>query len=77
MAPAIKPAIGCAVWNWHEQFVRPHIIPIVGQIAFMSLTARQVQLLCANCLVADLSTKTAQHLHAALHQALKIPNGSK
>jgi hypothetical protein len=68
---AIKPTIDHGAWKRHEEFVRLHIVPAVGQSRLSALSAHQVQALYANRLASGLSTSTVHHLHASLHKALK------
>jgi integrase len=60
----IKPTVDYAAWKRHEEFVRLHIVPIIGKIRLASLTAERVQTLYADRLAAGLSTTTVHHLHA-------------
>lgn len=68
---AIRPTIDHGAWKRHEEFVRLHIVPNIGNTRLSSLSAQQVQALYASRLASGLSTSTVHHLHASLHKALK------
>jgi integrase len=54
----------------YKNFVRIHIIPVLGRVVLSRLTAQQVQSLYAKALSKGLSTTTVHHLHGAFHRAL-------
>src|SRR5262249_44057816 len=67
----IKPTMDYGAWRRHEQFVRLHILPLMGFTRLAALSAQQIQALYADRLSAGLSTSSVHHLHATVHKALK------
>src|SRR5262245_4338817 len=67
----IKPTMDYGAWRRHEQFVRLHILPLIGSTRLAALSAQQIQALYADRLSAGLSTSSVHHLHATVHKALK------
>lgn len=65
-----KASIRPRTWKRYEQFVRVHLVPILGTIGMTKLTAHQVQMLYARKLEEGLSSTTVHHLHQVLHRAL-------
>jgi integrase len=68
---AIKPTIEYGAWRRHEEFVRIHITPRLGQIRMAQVTPQQVQAVYADRLASGLSTTTVHHIHKTLHKAFK------
>lgn len=66
-----KATIRPRTWTRYEQYVRLHLVPDLGRLELVKLTAQQIQLLYAEKLHAGLSTTTVHHLHTVLHRALE------
>jgi integrase len=66
----MKATIRPRTWRRYEQYVRLHIMPILGNVALSKLTAQHVQGLYAKRLEDGSSTTTVHHLHTVLHKAL-------
>lgn len=67
---AMRATIRPKTWRRYEQYVRLHLLPDVGKIPLVKLTAQQVQLLYAKNLEEGQSSTSVHHLHAVLHRAL-------
>lgn len=58
-------------WDRYEDYVRLHLIPLIGKVALTKLTPQQVQHLQAQKLDSGLSATTVHHIRAVLHTALQ------
>lgn len=65
------PALEHSTWNGYEQYVRLHIIPVLGTTRLTQLSPQQLQKLYAAKLAAGKSSTTVRHIHACLHRALE------
>jgi integrase len=63
------PRLEQSTWERHEEYVRLHIVPVLGQTILTKLTPQQVQELYAQKLT-ERSPTTVHHIHATLHRAL-------
>jgi integrase len=68
---AIKPTMEHGAWRRHEEFVRLHIVPILGQTKMIQVTPQQIQALYADRLASGLSSTTVHYIHKTLHKAFK------
>jgi integrase len=68
---AIKPTMEHGAWRRHEEFVRLHIVPILGQTRMIQVTPQQIQALYADRLASGLSSTTVHYIHKTLHKAFK------
>lgn len=68
---SIKPTMSDAAWLRHEQFCRLQIVPSIGAVKLVALSAQHVQGLYASLLASGLSSTTVHHAHATLHKAVK------
>ena len=66
-----KTSIRSRTHERYEEYVRLHIVPIIGHIQLQKLTAQQVKALYAKKLDEGLSTTTVNNLHGVLHKALE------
>ena len=57
-------------YDRYEEVVRLHLLPSLGKVPLVKLTAQQVQRLYNDKLDAGLSATTVHHIHAVLHTAL-------
>ena len=58
-------------WQRHEEVVRLHLKPVVGNVRLDRLSALQIQSLYQAKLNSGLSPRTVQIVHVTLHKALK------
>lgn len=65
-----KPSVRIRTYERYEEFVRLHIVPVIGRVPLQKLTVQQVQALYARKLEEKLSPSTVNVLHAMLHKAL-------
>jgi integrase len=71
---AVKGTVRDRTWQRHEEVVRLHLEPTIGNVRLVRLvrlTALQVQAVYGQKLEGDLSTRSVQIIHATLHKALK------
>ena len=68
---AMKGSVRERTWERHEQVVRLHLEPIIGNVRLDRLNALQVQSLYGRKLEAGLSPRSVEIVHATLHKALK------
>jgi len=66
-----KTSIRSRTHERYEEYVRLHIVPVIGHIQLQKLTAQQVKALYAKKLDEGLSTTTVNNLHGVLHKALE------
>ncbi|HXC75682.1 MAG TPA: tyrosine-type recombinase/integrase [Candidatus Acidoferrum sp.] len=59
-----------APWRRSEEYVRIHIVPVIGNVKVSRLTPHHLTRLYESRLGAGLSTTSVHHLHATLHTAL-------
>ncbi len=57
-------------WKRYEQYVRVHLLPMLGGVVLAKLNAQQLQSLYAARLKAGSSQTTVHHLHMLIHKAL-------
>jgi integrase len=57
-------------WKRYEQYVRVHLVPILGGVVLAKLTAQHLQSLYAARLNQGSSQTTVHHLHMLIHKAL-------
>jgi integrase len=67
---AIRPSIRERTWVRYEQYVRLHLVPVLGKTSLERLTPQQLQRLYNDRLASGLSPTTVHHLHATIHKAL-------
>jgi len=65
-----QPSVRLRTYERYEQFVRLHLIPVIGRIPLQKLTPQQIQSLYTQKLKEGLSPTTVNTLHAMLHKAL-------
>jgi integrase len=65
------PRIRESTWLRLDVHLRKHAIPAIGRVKLQQLNRMHLQQLYAQCLTSGLSPTTVNHLHGALHQALK------
>jgi integrase len=68
---AIKGTVRDRTWERHEQVVRLHLGPTIGNVRLDRLNALQVQSVYGRKLEAGLSPRSVEIIHATLHKALK------
>jgi len=68
---ASSPSLRERTWERYEQYVRLHIIPVLGKVSLTALTPVHLQRLYAKRLESGLSSTTVHHLHATIHRALE------
>jgi len=68
---SIKPTMEHGAWRRHEEFVRLHIVPFLGQTNMIQVTPQQIQALYADRLASGLSSTTVRYIHKTLHKAFK------
>lgn len=66
----IEPTMEENSWIRHEKFVRIQIIPSLGHLSLVGLTAQHVQSFYAKMLKGGLASTTVNHLHGTVHKAL-------
>jgi integrase len=66
-----KPEMEPSAWLRYEQYVRLHVIPILGRVPLLKLNAHQLSALYARKLEDGLAARTVRHLYACIHTALK------
>ena len=57
-------------WRRHEEHIRIHIVPVMGNVTLRRLAPQHVNQLYANRLAAGLSPVSVHHIHATMHRAL-------
>ena len=65
-----KPSVRPPTFRQYEQYVRNHLIPVLGNVKLQALKPADIQALYARRLGAGLSRRTVQLIHAVLHRAL-------
>lgn len=65
-----EPTIRYSTFKRYEEYVRLHVIPVLGKIRISRLTPQHIQELYALKLSEGLSPTTVNHLHAVLYRAL-------
>jgi integrase len=65
------PRIRESTWIRLETHLRLHAIPAIGKVKLAQLNRMHLQQLYTQCQAKGLSPTTVNHLHGALHQALK------
>jgi integrase len=68
---AIQGSVRDRTWERHEQVVRLHLEPTIGNVRLDRLNALQVQSVYGRKLEAGLSPRSVEIIHATLHKALK------
>ncbi len=66
-----KTSIRSRTHERYEEYVRLHIVPVIGHIQLQKLTAQHVRALYAKKLKEGLSSTTVNNLHGVLHKALE------
>lgn len=64
------PRLKESTYRRYEQYVRLHLVPVLGQTPLVALTPQQIERLYADLLRAGLAARTVLHLHRVLHTAL-------
>ena len=68
---AMRGSVRQRTWERHEQVVRLHLRPTLGNVRLDRLNAMQVQAVYGSKLEGGLSPRTVEIVHATLHKALK------
>ena len=68
---AVRDTVRQRTWQRHEQVVRLHLKPVLGNVRLDRLSALQIQSLYQAKLNSGLSPRTVQIVHVTLHKALK------
>ncbi len=68
---AVKGSVRYRTWERHEQVVRVHLKPTIGNVRLDRLNALQAQAVYERKLEGGLSPRSVQIIHATLHKALK------
>jgi integrase len=68
---ATKGSVRDRTWERHEQVVRLHLEPTIGNVKLDRLNALQVQGVYGRKLEAGLSPRTVEIIHTTLHKALR------
>jgi integrase len=68
---AIRGTVRDRTWERHEQVVRLHLGPTIGNVRLDRLNALQVQSVYGRKLEAGLSPRSVEIIHTTLHKALK------
>ena len=66
-----RPTLEYSTFVRYEEYMRIHVIPILGRIRLTRLSAQNVQELYSRKLADGLSPTTVHHLHTVLHRALR------
>lgn len=66
----VKPTLKQRSYERYEQAIRAHVLPALGGVKLVKLSAHQLQAFYAAKLTAGLSPSTVAHLHAVMHRAL-------
>jgi integrase len=65
-----RVSVRARTYERYEEYVRLHIVPVIGRVQLQKLTAQNVQALYTKKLKEGLSPTTVNTLHAMLHKAL-------
>lgn len=65
-----KPSLQPRTWSQYNQLARDHIIPYLGKIKMIELTAGQIQSLYDRRLQHGVGPRTVQLVHAVIHRSL-------
>jgi integrase len=68
---SIKYAIRLTTWTRYEQYVRLHLVPVLGSVRLTKLEPHHLQRLYKHRLDAGSSPTTVHHLHAVVHRGLR------
>ena len=68
---AARPTVKPMTWKRYEEYVRIHLIPVVGHVRLARLTPQHLQDLYRRKLEDGLSPTTVHHIHAVMHRALR------
>jgi integrase len=68
---AVKGSVRDRTWQRHEEVVRLHLKPTIGDVKLDNLNALQIQSMYSQKLNAGLSARSVEIIHVALHKALK------
>jgi integrase len=68
---AAKGSVRDRTWERHEQVVRLHLKPTIGDVKLDKLNALQVQAVYGRKVEAGLSPRSVEIIHTTLHKALK------
>jgi integrase len=68
---ATKGSVRDRTWQRHEQVVRLHLVPTIGNVKLDRLNGLQVQSVYGRKLGAGLSPRSVEIVHTTLHKALK------
>jgi integrase len=68
---AVEDTVRQRTWQRHEEVVRLHLKPTVGNAKLDKLSALQVQAMYRRKLDSGLSPRSVEIIHATLHKALK------
>lgn len=69
--PTVKNTVKDRTWQRHEEVVRLHLEPVLGDVRLSRLNALEIQELYRTKLESGLSPRTVQIVHTTLHKALK------
>jgi integrase len=67
----VRPTVKSRTWRRYEQAIRVHLVPALGSVRLVKLSAQHVQQLYAAKLDEGLAAATVRHLHVILHHALE------
>lgn len=65
-----RPSVRPPTYRQYEQYVRNHIVPVLGSIRLQALKPADIQALYTRKLDEGLARRTVQLVHAILHKAL-------
>jgi integrase len=65
----IKHTVRPATWRFYHDYVRLHIVPVLGKHLLTKLTAQQIQAFYAQKLAEGQSATSVHHMHSTLHRA--------
>jgi integrase len=68
---AVKGSVRERTWQRHEEVVRLHLKPTIGDVKLDKLNALQVQSIYCKKLASGLSARSVEIIHTTLHKSLK------
>lgn len=69
---SVRPTIREGTHNRYEQYVRLHIVPVIGRVRLAQLTPQHLRRLYERKLSEGLSPMTVLHLHRVIHRGLAL-----